>query len=98
MSEIISIDCGQHIDLIDEDTVDYDSGGTDGRFKPNQNYVLYANCPIDSSVHIDLKVPKEINLFNVRSYKKAVNLILSGTIYSCNFRGTIKCPLTPKKS
>ena len=101
MVEILRVDCGTNIHILDEDTVDLDSAGTDLTFneKPPDGYIIYAKCPrAHTSLHINLKVPEEINLEDVHPHENARKLILSGTIYPCNLRGTIKCPLTPKRA
>lgn len=102
MVEILKVDCETNIHILDEETVDFDTAGTDLTFKekPPDGYIIYADCPRIRTppLHINLKVPEEINLKGVHPYDKARKLILSGTIYSCNRRGTIKCPLTPKES
>ena len=105
---LLEIDCGLRVDL---QNTDYHSAAVDRKGKQKGSYkfpqyVIFARCPhpnadlINTDLsHVNLQVPKEVDLSGIQSLKKATRLVLlKGTIYPCNRRGTIMCPLTSKKS
>ena len=102
---MLEIDCGLKVNPED---ADYHSGATDMRGKSKKSYTfpvytIFVQCPHKDAKdpelsNIKLTVPDDIDLEHVSSLKEAEKLVLSGNVYTCNFRGTATCPLTSKKS